>query len=90
MYFEYCPEHIKRSGVESTPFELLVDCGYEIFEWSGESDSEPAKHSHVLRVTSPLEGGDLSLTRLTKAPDVRITVLLALPAGLAVPKELNL
>jgi FkbM family methyltransferase len=86
IYFEYCPEHIKRVGGDFTPFELLVACGYEIFEWRERTSTSMSMCSHVLRVTDPLEEGELRLTRLAKAPDVRITDLLALPAGLALPK----
>lgn len=87
VYFEYCPDHIKRAGGEFTPFEVLVEYGYEVFEVSAEQDAQSSKCSHVLRIADPLEEGELSLTRLAKAPDVRITDLLALPVGIAIPRE---
>lgn len=86
VYFEYCPEQIKRSGGGFNPFELLVECGYEVFEWSTEPDAHSSRYSHVLRLSHALEEGELTLTRLAMAPDVRITDLLALPTGLVAPK----
>jgi FkbM family methyltransferase len=85
VYFEYCPEHIERAAGTVSPFDLLIECGYEVFACDHVGTGTEGAPTHVLRSTASLQEGDLPLVLLKRVPDIRITDLLALPRGRATP-----
>jgi FkbM family methyltransferase len=85
VYFEYCPEQIKRAAGSVSPFDLMQESGYDVFACDNIGIGTKSAHTHLLRATDSLQAGDLPLVRLSQAPDTRITDLLALPQGRAVP-----
>ncbi len=84
VYFEYCPEQIQRSASSVYPFDLLLECGYEVFACDHIGSGTKSAPTHVLRANDSLQNGELPLVHLHQAPDIRITDLLALPRGRAV------
>lgn len=85
VYFEYCPEQIQRAASAVSPFDLLVEYGYDVFACDQVGSGTDAAATHVLRSVDSLKVGDLPLVLLSRAPDTRITDLLALPRGRATP-----
>jgi len=79
LYFEYCPDHIRRSACTLDPITVLQSHGYEVFLRDPAAIKEAGGVTHQLH----RRGKTLPLTLITSAPNLKITDLLALPAGTA-------
>lgn len=83
VYFEYCPEQIARVGSGRDPLEVLQGHNYEVFCLASAKSEAADTSTHFLERS---EGGPIRAVPLwewTPARSVRITNLLAVPAGAA-------
>jgi len=77
VYFEYCPAHIERSQCVHDPIAILHDLGYEVFLLDAKAIADSGGGTHEIRRSN----STLKLRQLTSSPQLKITDLLATPAG---------